>query len=424
MARLQVESLESRHLPAAGSFNVAAAFTYSLERSIGFVGAAYDTYLWRPVDPVGLTGWTNFLQQGGSEEAFEALLLSSDEYFALQGGTDFDWVTGLYLDLLGRAPAAAEVAYWLRTLDRGADPTDLAFAIASSAERQARVLTDYHVAYLGRLPDRTELQHWLAVLDQGFTRQDILASLLSDREYFEGVGDSNVDWIVAVYEDLLGRFPSSIEVGSWFDYLAGLTYAAAAPIVASTEAYVYLVSANYGHYLGRAPDPAGLAFFVSFLQQGGTEEQLQALLTSSAEYVALCGGTDVAWLEGLYQDVLDRLPSDVELWYWLVRLDAGFSLFDVAYQVTASWEAAELTVYSYYFTYLNRAPQLEEVDHWLDALAEGGTRQEIVAGLISSPEYYAAEAFNNEDWVVAVYRDVLFRTPAAVEINYWVSVIG
>jgi len=214
-ARPRLESLEARDLLAAGCYDVASAFADSAERSANFVDAAYETYLLRPSDPVGLAAWVDRMGDGFTEEEFEAGLLASDEYFSLQGGTDADWIAGLYGDVLGRNLSTPELAYWLGRLDAGVSPFDIALGFTTSDEREALVITDYHVNFLDRFPTEGELAHWLGVLDDGFRRRDVVASLVSDAEYYAARANNNDEWVAAVYTDLLFRTPGEAEVAYW-----------------------------------------------------------------------------------------------------------------------------------------------------------------------------------------------------------------
>jgi hypothetical protein len=422
-ARPRLESLEGRDLLAAGCYDVASAFADSAERSANFVDAAYQTYLLRPADPVGLSGWVDRMADGFTEEELEAGLLASGEYFNLQGGTDADWIAGLYADVLGRGLSTPELAFWLGQLDAGANPFDVALGFTASDEREALVVTNYYVNFLDRFPTEDEVVHWLGVLDDGFTRQDVAASLTSDVEYFELNGNATTTWVAGLYADLLGRTATDDEVGAWFGVVVEKTYAAAAPIANSTEGLVNVVADAYSYYLRRGPDDAGLAFWVDLLEDDWTEAEVEAALASSAEYIALWGGTDADWITGLYSDVLGRGLSDVELDYWLGQLDAGANPFDVALGFTSSDEREVLVVTGYYDTYLGRLPTEDEVVHWLGVLDDGFTRRDVVASLVSDAEYYAATSNNNDDWVAAVYNDLLFRTPSEADVAYWTGVI-
>ncbi len=63
-------------------------------------------------------------------------------------------------------------------------------------------------------------------------------------------------------------------------------------IVTSPEADTRLVTAAYQTLLGRAPDAAGLAYWVSQLEHGMTPSQLLAAIASSSEFIARDGGLD------------------------------------------------------------------------------------------------------------------------------------
>ncbi len=69
---------------------------------------------------------------------------------------------------------------------------------------------------------------------------------------------------------------------------------------------------------------------MSFLQAGGTFEEVAAGLTSSQEYFVLEGGTNQGFIMGLYQEVLNRTPSSAEIAGWETALDNGESRFDVS----------------------------------------------------------------------------------------------
>ncbi len=50
-----------------------------------------------------------------SDQAREILrVVTSDEYYHAQGGTDRQWIAALYRDILGREPAGSEVEFWIQ----------------------------------------------------------------------------------------------------------------------------------------------------------------------------------------------------------------------------------------------------------------------------------------------------------------------
>jgi hypothetical protein len=81
---------------------------------VRLVESYYQRYLGRAADPGGLQGWVSVL---GSVNV-EAGILGSAEYYSRHGGTPAGFVTGLYVEVLGRQPAAAEVQVWLNRLQQ------------------------------------------------------------------------------------------------------------------------------------------------------------------------------------------------------------------------------------------------------------------------------------------------------------------
>src|SRR5205807_609586 len=98
------------------------------------------------------------------------------------------------------------------------------------------------------------------------------------------------------------------------------------------------VTNDYRRYVGRAPDVAGLAYWVGQLQNGATDEQLEASFLGSAEYIRNHGGTGDAWVKGMYHDLLGRTPDQDGVSYWVDQLAHGADASLVALGFAASAE--------------------------------------------------------------------------------------
>ncbi len=90
------------------------------------VASWYQRYLHRNPEECGLRNWAGLLRCGKSPEEVEAGILGSDEYYHLHGCTPAGYVTGLYVDVLGRTPCHEEVCQWTRQLSRCGDRIKLA----------------------------------------------------------------------------------------------------------------------------------------------------------------------------------------------------------------------------------------------------------------------------------------------------------
>src|SRR5262249_4062405 len=125
-------------------------------------------------------------------------------------------------------------------------------------------------------------------------------------------------------------------------------------ITHSKEHYVQFVTNAYKQYLNRAPDPSGLGSWVGALQNGLTDERLEASFIGSPEYIANHGGPGAGWVKGMYQDILGRTPSQSEVDGWVQALNSGVSPQQVAYGFAASAEREGNRVRGDYQTFLGR----------------------------------------------------------------------
>jgi hypothetical protein len=98
-----------------------------------------------------------------------------------------------------------------------------------------------------------------------------------------------------VYQAVLGRAPDGAGQAFWLQALQnGLArQAAALGLENSPESLARIVTAAYENVLGRTPDAQGLANWVSALGRGLTPAQLEALLATSTEFLAVRGGVDM-----------------------------------------------------------------------------------------------------------------------------------
>ncbi|HEY8505373.1 MAG TPA: hypothetical protein VIL46_12380 [Gemmataceae bacterium] len=82
---------------------------------VAMVQRWYQRFLRRPADPEGLRAYIRHMNAVGVHDAL-AVMLGSDEYFNLRGGTPVGFIIGLYDDLLGREPTLREVLAWEQQL--------------------------------------------------------------------------------------------------------------------------------------------------------------------------------------------------------------------------------------------------------------------------------------------------------------------
>jgi uncharacterized repeat protein (TIGR01451 family) len=159
---------------------------------------------------------------------------------------------------------------------------------------------------------------------------------------------TNECFVEQIYRDLLGReadqagltfFTNQLDQGkeSRFDVVLN--------IEESAEFRMREVSNLYTQLLHRGVDPTGLATWTNFLAQGNTAQDLEAIILGSPEYFTnRGGGTNMGWLQAVYQDVLNRAIDPTGLQSWTQDLANGFSRARVAQLILSSPESDMLEV--------------------------------------------------------------------------------
>jgi hypothetical protein len=156
----------------------------------------------------------------------------------------------------------------------------------------------------------------------------------------------------------------------------------------SPEYYSGVVIGAYQRYLGRTPSDAEVAGWVTQMQNGLTDEHLEAGFIGSPEYIANHGGQGAGWVTGMYHDLLGRTPSQAEVDGWVQALNNGEPPTQVAYGFAASPERERQHVTLDYQTFLGRNPTDAERDAWVNAFVHGSTNEQVIAGFAGSLEYF------------------------------------
>jgi hypothetical protein len=208
--------------------------------------------------------------------------------------------------------------------------------------------------------------------------------------YTGPVSSANARFIVDGYQTLLGRQADT----SGLDFhLARLSSGGDRSRQAFTYSLLYSVEGSrgevtraYGDLLGRAPDTEGHAYWTNHLQ-GRSVLDLRVLLLASEEYRNRSGGTDQAWIEALYADVLNRGPDPSGLAYWLERAGAGVARPLIAASIYQSDEALSRRAEAHYQEVLSRAPSTTERSAAVDTIRRIGERG-LRAKLLASDEAF------------------------------------
>lgn len=148
------------------------------------VEGLYQSLLRRAVDPVGLTGWTRFLDQGGTQDDLRAQILGSEEYFQRRGGGTKDgFLSALYSDVLGRSPDPNGVRGWSNRLE-DASRTEVAGDVIDSREAAMLDVVALYGRFLHRNPDAIGFNASVAALQDGVLQAALIATIVGSDEFF------------------------------------------------------------------------------------------------------------------------------------------------------------------------------------------------------------------------------------------------
>lgn len=179
-----LQTWTSRLLAGTPRVEVANGITGSDEYRSRLIAASYRTYLGRSPDPAGAEHWLRQMRQGMTIQAMEAGFVASPEYYQQSGSTSAGWVTRLYQQVLGRDPAASEVAHWQREMSAGMGPVQVALGFLLSTEHLTSVVDGHYVHLLGRHIDPSGRATWVTAIQRGTRVEAVIGGIVASPEYY------------------------------------------------------------------------------------------------------------------------------------------------------------------------------------------------------------------------------------------------
>lgn len=152
----------------------------------------------------------------------------------------------------------------------------------------------------------------------------------------------------------------------------------------------------YTAYLGRPPDPSGLAYWTAQRASGRTLDRISATFSASSEFRRATGSLDdAAFVRFVYASVLNRSADAAGLGYWTGRLRAGWSRGRVMTSFSESNEgrtklAPEVLPTIAAVALLGRPPTAAAAQPATDWLRAGGSFDTVIDGIRSSDAYASA----------------------------------
>jgi hypothetical protein len=219
---------------------------------------------------------------------------------------------------------------------------------------------------------------------------------------FPAQGNTNANYMEALYRSILGRNADSGGLANWTNLLASGTLSrleVAQAIQNSPEHLTQEVTAFYQTLLGRGPDAAGLQNWVQQLEGGMREEQVAFYFLSSPEYLSQ---GDKHFIDALYTSLLGRTFDSAGEATWLNALgddasgnpthSASLTHQQVITDFLYSEESLSRLTEGYYEVFLQRQADPAGLNHWVGQLQQGLSFLTIGRQFLSSEEFYTRAA--------------------------------
>ncbi len=214
--------------------------------------------------------------------------------------------------------------------------------------------------------------------------------------------------VMGFYQNVLEREPEPAGLAGWSDFLRANCTAQGFEAIAQgffdslefrTEkphSLERLVTLLYRTFLGREPDPGGLAGWAGLIRQARLTMALQGFIPSGEFQGLLPDRTNraavTAVVTRLYQQVLGRAPDPAGLQGWVDFIIATGNLEAVATGFLASQESEGRSqtfrdyVTTLYRTFLERDPEPAGLDAW-ESVLRNTLLQVINSGFVPSQEF-------------------------------------
>lgn len=195
--------------------------------------------------------------------------------------------------------------------------------------------------------------------------------------------------VSSLYAAILNRLPDGdgklyweelVRNGVTFDNLAQTFWE-------SAEHRGMQIDTYYEQYLGRPSDREGRAYWISSFLKGASEVAVQQGILTSPEYLSK-HASDIAYVQGLYNDALNRSPDPAGASYWLTLLQAGVARTQIAKGILGSTEALLQGVDAFYQQFLDRDSDEAGRAYWFSVLQHGqATWSSVALSFLTSEEF-------------------------------------
>lgn len=346
-----------------------AHLAFDVDGTAGQIYRLYKAAFARTPDLAGLGSWIGGLDSGAVTLQQAATgFIGSAEFQSLYGAnpSNSQFVTALYLNVMGRAPDAGGYGYWVDQLASGLqNRAQVLVAFSESGENKAATasLTAKGILFADALEAAGPA---LGQLWNGTFGADTLIGSVGNDIFNGGAGNDSITG------------GAGIDIALYGGSKASLTITVTAPAAAGSNG---------------APDLQVSAGADGVDQLHGIE---RIEFSDGALAFDLAG--NAGQIYRLYQAAFDRTPDTAGLSDWLHGMDSGLALQKVATGFIGSAEFQNLYganlsngqfITQLYANVLDRAPDQSGYDYWSDQMNSGMNRELVLIGFSESAENQA-----------------------------------
>jgi hypothetical protein len=166
-----------------GRTNVVQAILATEEYHADLIQAEFERFLHRAAEAKAVDDFSAMLDAGGDTTTLDMIIVSSPEYFALHGGTNDEFLNGLFASALGRGVDPGSRPFYDGLLANSASRAAIADVVFTSDEYHHDLVERWFERYLDRPADPTGLAALAAQLDAGTPNERVIAVILASDEY-------------------------------------------------------------------------------------------------------------------------------------------------------------------------------------------------------------------------------------------------
>ena len=154
---------------------------------------------------------------------------------------------------------------------------------------------------------------------------------------------------------------------------------------------------------------------------GREGDDTAVFMGDASNYSIVISNGSITIEDRTYADGMDTLDSIETLQF----SDSSFAL-ELFTNVSSLTDADMLAFCELYVAYFNRAPDASGLLYWGSRLADGMSMEDIAREFFDQPETQAlyGAAGGNEQFVTAVYSNILGRSPDDAGFSYWVNTLN